>query len=387
MADPSPKLDYQSRPSRRRAWRDEVSAEWSRFVAGFTRENVISRLKTLAWVVPLTLLIWIYAEREQVRPANDVSVPFELVNSNPDRSVWLMPPQDKNLVLELQGPQGRLESVLNDIRGGKEPEGLRLEVPANLDINREHSIDALPLVRNQRLFVESGIFVIACQPARLRVQVDQLVEREAKIVKAPSAKNLDATFIPPTVKVRGPLSLLEQAEATPQPGGETGLFVYADLSAEALKQPGTYKLPGPGLPDVLLRKPQKADDERVTIVMPPTRIQATVEVRQADKTLRIASMPVTLDTPDGLLEKYKVTEFRGALQNVTVTGPPHIIDQMEKPDYEPRPKARVLVTQQDVGERRSKPVKYDLPKGIDVVEADRNRTVEFRLVDRTTLPQ
>jgi hypothetical protein len=388
MADHSPKLDYQPRPSRMRVWRDDVAAEWSRFVTGFTRENAISRLKTLAWVVPLTLLIWIYAEREQVRPANDVSVPFELINNNPDRSVWLMPPQDKNLVLELHGPQGRLESVLNDIRGGKEPEGLRLEVPANLEINREHSIDALPLVRNQRLFVDNGIFVVACQPARLRVQVDQLVEREAKIVKPPSARNLDATFIPPTVKIRGPLSLFMRVDAMSRPEGESGLVAYADLSAEALKQPGTYKLPGPGLPDVLLRKPPELDDERVTIVTPQTKIQATVEVRQADKTLRIASMPVTLDTPDGLLEKYKVTEFRGALQNVTVIGPPLIIDQLEKPDFEPRPKARVQVTQQDAtGERRSKPVKYDLPKGVDVVEADRNRTVEFRLVDRATLPQ
>ena len=50
-----------------RTWRDDVSAEWTRFTSGFTRENIISNLKTLAWVVPLTLLIWIWAEREQVQ--------------------------------------------------------------------------------------------------------------------------------------------------------------------------------------------------------------------------------------------------------------------------------------------------------------------------------
>lgn len=376
MPDSTPKLDYPPRRTLARSTWDEISTGWSRFLDGFTRENVISNLKTLAWVLPLTLLIWIYAEREQVRPASDVSVPFELVNTNPDRSVWLKPPQDKNLILELAGPQGRLESVLADIRGGKEPEGLRLEIPPNLDLNREHSLDALPLVRHQRLFVEAGITVLACQPARLQVQVDQLIEREAKIVKAPQAKNIEATFEPPTVKVRGPLSLLSNGSS---------LAVYADLSSEALKQPGRYKLPGPGLPDVLLRKPPELDDERVTIITPSDAIRATVEVRQADKTLLIRSMPVTLDHSDDLLEKYKVVDFRGVLQNVTVSGPPEIIDAIEKQEFEPKPKARVFITQQDVGDRKSKPVQYDLPRGVEVIETDRNRTVEFRLVDRASL--
>ncbi|MEO6435065.1 MAG: hypothetical protein ABIP55_04795 [Tepidisphaeraceae bacterium] len=388
MPDLLPKIDYSSSSKTTRLWRDDVAAEWSRFVSGFTRENIISNLKTLAWVVPLTLLIWIYAEREQVAPEPDVSVPFELVNNSTDRTVALSERQDKNLILELRGPQARLRSVLSDIRGGKEPEGLRLEIPANLETNREHSLDAMPLVRNQRLFVENGITVFACKPARLQVQVDQLVEREAKIVKPPSAKNMEATFDPPTVRIRGPLSLLLRAESTARPeDGGAALVVYADLSSDLLKQPGSYKLPGQGLPDVLLRRPPELDDERVTIVAPPIKVQASIEVRRADKTLLIKSMPVSLDVADIVWNKYEVTDFKGVLQNVTVIGPPDIIDVMDKPNFEPRPKARVTVTPQDVGERRSKPVKYDLPDGVKVIDADRNRTVEFRLVDRSTLTQ
>ena len=58
-----------------------------RFINGFTRDNVIGHMKTLAWVIPLTLLIWIWAEREQVQPAKDVSVPFELVSPDANRVV------------------------------------------------------------------------------------------------------------------------------------------------------------------------------------------------------------------------------------------------------------------------------------------------------------
>jgi hypothetical protein len=59
---------------------------------------------------------------------------------------------------------------------------------------------------------------------------------------------------------------------------------------------------------------------------------------------------------------------------------------MEKPDFDPKPKARLVVTPQDVGEMRTKTVEYDLPKGVTVSDEARNRTVDFRLVPWTTPP-
>src|SRR5438552_16156395 len=143
MPDSPHKLNYHVR--RIRTWRDDVSAEWMRFINGFTRDNVIGHMKTLAWVIPLTLLIWIWAEREQVQPAKDVSVPFELVSPDANRVVTLNPPQDKNLILELSGPQGRLQELLNRLHGGQMPEGLKLEVPTHYGVNRDAPVDALPL--------------------------------------------------------------------------------------------------------------------------------------------------------------------------------------------------------------------------------------------------
>ena len=85
MAESRTPLSYQ--PRKQRQWRVEAAAEWHRFASRFTREAVISNLKTLAWVVPLTLLIWIYAEREQVASMKDVAVPFDLVSVDPNAVV------------------------------------------------------------------------------------------------------------------------------------------------------------------------------------------------------------------------------------------------------------------------------------------------------------
>jgi hypothetical protein len=157
--------------------------------------------------------------------------------------------------------------------------------------------------------------------------------------------------------------------------------LYADLPDHVIHTPGHYDLP-----DVVLTRPPELQDDRVSIVSLP-KIRASVDVRLANKTWVKPSMTVTLDVPDGLLEKYKVQDFRAVLQNVTLIGPPDVIDAMQKPDFQPQPKAHVVLTQGDAtGERQSKIVEYDLPKGVEVSDEDRKRTVDFRLVDRSTLP-
>src|SRR5688500_7264866 len=130
------------------------------------------------------------------------------------------------------------------------------------------------------------------------------------------------------------------------------------------------------LPDCLRRNPAERQDDRVDIVAPP-KLAASIDVRQADKTLLKRSMPITVDMTDGLYEKYKVEWIRPekpALQMVTLSGPPELIDVMEKSDFEPQAKARLVVTQQDVGGPRSKAVEYDLPERVKVVDEDKNRT-------------
>ena len=367
------KLEYQSRKTR--SWRDEASSTWHRFRARFTRDNVISNLKTLAWVVPLTLLIWIYAEREQVATTKDVAVPFDMVSLDPNVAIRVRSPSDQNLILELQGPQARLQEVLSKLRGGLLPQGLKIEVPTSLEKNREHGLDALSLVRNQKIFVDNGVTVLGCQPARLDFIVDSMVEREAKIVKPPSAKNLDAAFDPPAVRIRGPLSVFTAAENAN--GGQ--LMIWADLRDDVTRAP-----PGHYDKEVALRRPPGLEDERITVSGPAT-IKASVDVRKADKTKLIRSMVITTTGPASMFDKFTVKFIKpedGVLKNVTVSGPPETIDMLDQLD---QPTARLVVKPQDVGDVRTRVVKYDLPDGVTVVDDDKNRTVDFRLVDRATL--
>src|SRR5881227_1775492 len=70
-----------------------------------------SAFKTFLWVAPLTVLIWIYAEREQIDRA-DVRVPIKMFSKSSDRIITVTSPADGMVNLDVQGPK----ASLNDLR-------------------------------------------------------------------------------------------------------------------------------------------------------------------------------------------------------------------------------------------------------------------------------
>ena len=60
--------------------------------------RLIDGLKTFLWVAPLTVLIWIYAEREQIATLPDVPVAIEVRSAATDRVVMLVSPEDKRQI-------------------------------------------------------------------------------------------------------------------------------------------------------------------------------------------------------------------------------------------------------------------------------------------------
>ncbi len=374
-ATPGPVAPHGIRCRIRRWYRERV-----------TRENVISNLKTLAWVIPLTFLIWIYAEREQITTWPGEPVPFDLVSVDPNRIVSLVDrKQDMNLIVDLQGPQARVQEVLDKIRGGtsESPHGLRLEVNPSLSPQKEHEINAVELLRRQKIFSDYGISVLRCQPAWLLVQIDPIVERDARIVPPPSVTNIDpsSSFDPQVVRVRGPKSKLD--EAAQQNGKQ--LVVYAEISQDVQKSPGHHDLS-----NISVEWPPSLQDDRVSIVGSPA-IKASLDVRPADVTGKIDSMPVLLKMPQAVVENIQsgrlnvdFSVFHPSLSNIHVVGPKEIIDQINNPDFAKRPTASIEVTPDDLGEVRQKVVNYDLPPGVSVAKEDQNRTVDFRLVSHAT---
>ena len=351
-----------------------VRLEMYRWRGFFTRESIFSALRTMAWVVPLTLLIWIYAEREQLWTEDGVPFPVDVKSSDPNRVVRLIKPAEKTIIADLTGPRARLDRLREQIRPQGDRIPIQIEISSNLTPGDDHQISTATVLANHPLFRDKGIQVDDCQPPQLTVRVDELDERPVPVVVPESFRDRlegSPVFTPATVKVRGPKSLLDQLE---QRGD---LRVIANLDPNLPNQ-AALATPGPHeIDDVAVTSPIR--DDQVTLAT--SRVSVALTVRQQDVEYVYPSMPVWILRPENF--EYGV-EFDEFIANVVLIGPPDKINAIKQPTFAPKPKAYFQVSTEDlpVGVRRSRRLEYDLV--LDGVRVkDPNRMIEFELTAPT----
>lgn len=325
----------------------------------FNREQLLSSLRALAWVAPLTLLIWIYAEREQqaISPAR-----FQIVvkSADPTQVATFVTPSDQNVTATLKGPKARLAAVTEKL----DPRSNAGAVHIAIDGNRtpgQYEIDILAQIQKDYRLDGSGITVQDCSPRQVRVDVDALQEIELVVRADPQMRfPTPPMFDPPVVKVTAPAAAIRGAK------GE--LYARANLGT---LPPGPHSLKS--VPIVVEGLDPK------TPVRPPT-VSATVEIGQADVQSVIASMPVfpiyALDQQQ--LKKHEL-RFEQFLANVPVYGSPDKIKQLESLTLNPRPEAHFKVREADLGKLRvTADLKFELPEGVRLGEGA-PKTITFDL--------
>lgn len=343
--------------------RERASAVRRWFVRTFTIENVFSTFKTLAWVVPLTILIWVYAEREQTWREPDVTIPIGVRSADPSRIVRLQ--RDSSVRATLIGPRAQVEKVISLLSRQADTPLVQVEADRRLEPGRVWSVEIKRALADHPLFKSMGVSVPDCQPSQLPIFVDELFETPVEVTVPPTLTNLaSAAFEPRTVQVRGPASILKDQTRS--------LRVTAKLAErEELRVPGAHEIAAVPLECSI-------DDPSVTVQ--PATVKATIDVNQADVPLTIPSMTVMVTMPGSMLQEYRV-EYDNILTNVKVFGSPDKIKMLGDPKFEPKPKARLEITSEDVGKGRiDRKVQFDLPKDVYVSKDDEGRKVTFKLV-------
>lgn len=368
-ATKNPRLpDRQKRPT----WGDllrRLSASLTRWRGSFTRENFIDAAKTFAWIAPLTILIWVYAEREQTVANFPVSdVPVEI--SSNDMFVEPVNPGTPKVTLVLTGPQSGLDKVKDSLANAPQ-RGLKIDIGNSFNPGNSQQINVVNRIQNLPIFKDNGVSVTESRPADILIDVDKFAERELEVQSPPDVTNLnkaDTHYEPRKVIARGPASVLSSL-------ADRGLLsADADLSGnEILKSPGTHELTVP------VRLPALAGKEdRVTF--DPSSVKAFLDVRAADVTGFIPSLPIWIECPPGLLDTYKVvfTNGESTIASINVTGPQSQIDLLPTAQKW----AGLVVTGNDLSHAVSRTLDYHLPPGVVVSPDDKKREVTFQLKKR-----
>ena len=328
-----------------------IARRWYRDT--FSKEQLVSSLKSLVWVAPLTVLIWVYAEREQVDDATAQFV-IEVRSGAPGQVAHLQDARSATVMAKVSGPKARVGQAVESLQAG---------APVQLIIGGGrhdglHDIDPIPLIHRDPRLRDNGLSVVSCEPKMIRVKIDTLRE-ELLDVKLPLevSRLLSAPplFDPPKVRVSAPSSAFEQA-----PKGS--LYVEAELPPE-MRTPGRH-----GPTSVRITAPSLGSAD---VALRQSSVMATVDVRDADERLELKSVPVKMLVTQEINEGYTVSYQPKFVLSVPVYGAPDRIRQLQNGEI-PRPEAMFGVNSGDISARKgTRKLDFLLPDGITMRDEDK----------------
>jgi hypothetical protein len=345
---------------------------WAR--STFSRESFVSSFKSLLWVAPLTILIWIYAEREQVVTFNNVPVNLETRSNEPGRVVRLVSPAGGTVHVEMKGPQAELDQVKEWLESTPIP----IEAGHNLT-EGDHQVFVAAELNRLPQVVSKGVTVTSSLPEDIKISVDPIISRELDVkVPAEETKTLDGAqvFSPSKVKISGPKSILSRLGNEGQP-----LVAYVDLGPfkQQLDEPGKHTLA-----TVAVTPSVKLDDPSITLS--PATVSATIVVADTAETpLVLPYVRVLAAYPpvsDPKIDQFKPV-YESTLSNVTVTGPESQIALLKEQKIIPAAFFEVEYKDADTGKPPPPaPVVYQLPPGVHVSDQDKQRTITYTFKPR-----
>jgi hypothetical protein len=319
----------------------------------FNREQLVAGLKQLMWVAPLTMLVWIYAERAQ-QVDDTIRVTIEAHSSDPKTAVRLVDPPDGSVLMNIKGPRSRVDEMHRTIESRPTP--VRFEVPPGLPTGTQHLLEVKQSVQNDSRF--AGVAVTGSQPPRVNVAVDRLEERivPVQLRAEDRVKFEQQVFTPSEVKVRVPAKTLEGPL-------KNNVIVYADLSNFPDMTPGP-KSDVRGMP----LKVDKAEGLPDVTVEPSTAM-VSLTVRQANKSLTLNQLIIREEDDSSLLRNAARVRFDPNMYQVKLQGPPDSIALIERNPENARAVITFSREELEKGGSFSKDIRFDLPPGVKFVSS------------------
>ncbi len=332
-----------------------------------SRHHVMSMLKTLALVVPLTILIWIYAERAQTAK-DQIMVDLDVWINNPDLFATVIEPNGAPIAIELEGPRAKIQVLKTQLE-----RRIRVQLNGTFQPDTEPSLSATALLNDYPEIRQSGVTVTMASPSTVKIHVDPRVKRMVPLLLPQNLPVAISSYSisPPSVEVQAPKRVWEKLFPTPQSG------IKLDLSnfMERINTPGQHKLEN--VPLAIPREPG-------VIVSPSRANEVRLEVSAQEVEYVIRTIPVVIQQPLPTVNKWIVTTKEKTVTNLSVRGPAAEIRKIESIDGKPpeiTPTAVLKLTNDDRAKTDEiRAVSIDgLPAG--VTPSGNAPTIEFSVRD------
>jgi len=336
----------------------------------WTRENLVGGLKTIAWVLPLTILIWVYAEREQVDTAT-IQAAVSLEPDAADRMASVREQSDTLVMIEIRGPRAGIDQLRGQLTPGQ-GRGGALSIPVRTQgrpLGHSTDVDVRDAIANAKVFRDNAVQVVRATPSFLTVVIDQKVTHRLPVVATKDDRDAmgQVTITAPEVEVTGPKLLFEKASTDSRYSVDGKLVAYADLSRYRGRKDKFEAEVSVSFP---------LADDRITLSA--NKVMATIEVKPPETaSVKLDSVTVMILVPAPVLRDNTV-EWDTSLQSVAFVGPPDQIAQVRALSFVPYAILKVEQGESQVT-RELKTEDFHLPPGV-VVEG--KYSVTYRLSRR-----
>lgn len=286
----------------------------------------LQKLETFLIVTVITVLVWLYADVQNVKVFQDQHVRIELVPLDA-QELAISPSLAREVTLtfrasNIQKQQFDLKN--NQLRSDNRAIPIEVDAPPSGD-TAERMMNIADLLRNSELS-ELGLDIISTEPAELPVRVEQMERMQLPVQVKWDGMNVAEE--PRTDTKRAnlavPLSLADAARSS---------YLVADLS-----QVNAGNAP-PGAPesrDVPLSLPEEvlaqADEfQKLNITYQPEAVTVTFKLESKQKSITLPSVKVlksVLPTLDNQFQ-FTITSDQLFVPDVVLTGPSKEIDAIE----------------------------------------------------------
>lgn len=318
-------------------------------------------LKTAVWVVPITVMIWVYAEQQQPLDEQSEPFPIEITSGSPNRVITLLHPGDDVPTADLSGPKQSLDQVIAKLNQTGDKRWVHIVVPPELqpgirDLNIGDEIARADIFRS------AGITVKNVHPQFIQIKIDELQTQDVPVTAAPNPNLVDTPiFEPRSVKITAPKTAFADAS-------KSGSIAFVRI-------PTTGEDAVPGTHTTTLPVETSLTGDNVSIA-PPGTVSVTFTVKQSNVRYLDPSIPIRLSfAPSVHPNEVKVDVQETTLPNVEMVGPPDQIEHIKNGDVIPY--AELMIDSDDVNaSNKPKTLKYEMIEP-DVQPVDKNRTITF----------
>jgi len=273
------------------------------------------KIREYGFVTIIALLVWLYAEGENVTNAErDIEVEFVPASNN--LVVDDTESEDERVSVLFRGNSGQL----NDLKELLHEGAIQIEMNAGEEARQQ--VTLRDRLADHPKIVEVGVSVLETRPETLNVTVERLVKLDipVTVVATGETQLRDVTVTPEKVSVRLPASTAEALGESPRAEARV-----TEALIEGLPVNQQHSLAG-----VAIVLPDLTTTSNVTLT--PAAADVTCTIKKLAKDLLLPAVSVRIVAPVAELARYDVqpaSEEDQLVRDIKISGPNDLIDQIE----------------------------------------------------------